>query len=489
MSITAALANAASGLSAAARRAEVTSSNIANATTEGYARRSVSLAEAVVGGRGAGVRTAGINREANPILTADRRRAEADLSNLEARSNAASQLAAAVGKPDNPSSLAGAYQRLETAFRDLAETPESEIRQKEVLRSALGLAKTLNNLSTENTRMRQNSDVEISRQVTEVNSALQKLERVNREIRIRTVGQQDTVALEDERQRLVDQISSRIPIRQVRRENNDLMILTQQGIPLLDGEAASLSFQAASAIGAGSRYQPGSGLLSGLTIDGRDIAPGSGDAQSITSGSIAGLFAARDQIGVAFQDQIDGLAEDLVARFESASADPTLNPGDPGLFTDQGLALGSPPDPGLAARLSVNAAVDPAEGGAVFRLRDGIGATVPGPAGSQDGPRRFLAALTDPGTLPGATGITAALSAVGASEAITTAVLLAGADGARDAESQAGFTAGLRETESSITGVNIDQELQSLTLIEQSYAANAKILEVADRMLQQIINI
>ena len=489
MSIIAALNNATSGLSAAARRAEVTSSNIANATTEGYAKRSVSLAEQVVAGNGAGVRTAGINRAVDPLITADRRRAESDLGFLCARSNATSQLASAVGKPDDPTSLAGAYQRLEAAFRDLAETPESEGRQTEVLRSASGLANTFKTLSTENTRMRQDADVKISRQVSEVNSALKKLERVNREIRIRTVGKRDTTALEDERQRLVDQISSRLPIRQVRRENNDLLILTKEGIPLLDGDAATISFQAATSIGASSQYQPGGGLLSGLSVNGRDIAPGSGDAQSISSGSLAGLFSARDEIGVQFQNKIDGLAEDLVARFEDTTTDPTLTPGDPGLFTDGGLALGSPLDSGLAARISINDAVDPSKGGALFRLRDGLGAVAPGPVGAQEGPRRFLDALTTPRTLPAGTGQSIALSAVGAAETITSFMLLAGADGERDFDTQSGFASGLREAESNSVGVNVDEELQSLILIEQSYAANAKILEVADRMLQLIVRI
>ena len=54
MSISSALSNAVSGLTLSARRAEVTSNNIANALTEGYARREVESAEMVVDGAGAG---------------------------------------------------------------------------------------------------------------------------------------------------------------------------------------------------------------------------------------------------------------------------------------------------------------------------------------------------------------------------------------------------------------------------------------------------
>ena len=55
MSISGALSNALSGMSAASRRAEVTSHNIANASTEGYARQRVTTAHHVVDGRGSGV--------------------------------------------------------------------------------------------------------------------------------------------------------------------------------------------------------------------------------------------------------------------------------------------------------------------------------------------------------------------------------------------------------------------------------------------------
>jgi flagellar hook-associated protein 1 FlgK len=52
MSVTSALAGALSGLSATSRQAEILSSNVANATTPGYARRQVGLGAAVLAGQG-----------------------------------------------------------------------------------------------------------------------------------------------------------------------------------------------------------------------------------------------------------------------------------------------------------------------------------------------------------------------------------------------------------------------------------------------------
>lgn len=55
MSMASALNNAVSGLTASSRMAEVVSSNIANAMTEGYARRELSLSSDTLGGTGGGV--------------------------------------------------------------------------------------------------------------------------------------------------------------------------------------------------------------------------------------------------------------------------------------------------------------------------------------------------------------------------------------------------------------------------------------------------
>ncbi len=64
-----------------------------------------------------------------------------------------------------------------------------------------------------------------------------------------------------------------------------------------------------------------------LMIDGRDVAPGSGDAQVIASGRIAGLFAVRDDLTVQMQKQIDQLASALIDRFQDPANDPSLAPG------------------------------------------------------------------------------------------------------------------------------------------------------------------
>ena len=62
MSISATLSNALTGLTAASRAAQLVSSNVSNATTEGYARRELELSARAVTGAGDGVQIDGIRR-------------------------------------------------------------------------------------------------------------------------------------------------------------------------------------------------------------------------------------------------------------------------------------------------------------------------------------------------------------------------------------------------------------------------------------------
>ena len=87
MSMSSALNNAVSGLTASSRMAEIISSNTANAMTQGYARRELSLSSETLGGDGGGVRILGVNRVVNESLLQDRRIADAEAANSIARTD------------------------------------------------------------------------------------------------------------------------------------------------------------------------------------------------------------------------------------------------------------------------------------------------------------------------------------------------------------------------------------------------------------------
>src|SRR6056297_2804518 len=105
MSISAALSSALSGLTAASHRAEVVSSNVANASTPGYGRRTAELAGRIVDGSGAGVQVTGVRREVDTILLGDRRLADASRAAAATRAEGMARLETAIGVPGEPGAL------------------------------------------------------------------------------------------------------------------------------------------------------------------------------------------------------------------------------------------------------------------------------------------------------------------------------------------------------------------------------------------------
>lgn len=178
-----------------------------------------------------------------------------------------------------------------------------------------------------------------------------------------------------------------------------------------------------------------------------------------------------------------------MSRFEDPSVDTTLAVGDPGLFTDNGTALDLTVIEGLAGRLNLNTLVDPDTGGNPALLRDGLQAVAPGPLASDTVARAMLDALTDArpaGAIPGLDGnLSASQLASGITELIGTQ--------RTRAETELAAKASTRETlaltEAEEIGVNTDQELQDLILIEQAFSANLQVIQTASRMLQEISEI
>ena len=124
MSITSALAGALSGLSATARQAEILSSNVANATTPGYARRQVGLGAAVLAGQGKGVQVLGVTRDVDRYLLGERRIAQAGGGDRDVRAEFLKRLEQAVGTPESAGSLAARLASFDQAFaRRLVGTP------------------------------------------------------------------------------------------------------------------------------------------------------------------------------------------------------------------------------------------------------------------------------------------------------------------------------------------------------------------------------
>jgi len=484
MSITQALANATSGLGAVSRQADIASQNIANALTPGFSRRQVSLAEQTIAGQGAGVRVAGVDRAETPALTAMRREAQSGAADISARAAAIERIAGILGGPEDIGSLFRKMSTFELSLSSLANSPDSVPAQQQAASAASSLVQRINEIANAFQGMRATADGAIAGAVSKLNSDLAVLGQLNDQIASALVARRDASSLLDQRDQVIDRINDAIPVRPLMRESGRIDLMTTEGVMLFSGAPRQVQFSHTPIIDAGMTVAAGS--LSRLFVDGVDITPGMSPRASL-AGELAGLFSVRDLIAPQAAAELDAFAEDLTARFEASGLDPTLAPGAAGLFTDNGAALAPPVAAGLASRIALNAAVDPAQGGQAWRLRDGLGAVAPGAVGSDLLLRNLIAALDAP-----------VLSTLGAGRhmsAIENASALGGAASGRFAGAEAqlqsaqGLVQSLKDAELSETGVDTDAELQNLLLIEQAYAANARLIETVGHLIDRLMEI
>jgi flagellar hook-associated protein 1 FlgK len=485
MSITSALGAALTGLSATSRQAEILSSNVANATTPGYARREVNLQAAVLAGTGQGVAVAGISRNVDSVLLAERRLAAAGDGDRGIRAGFLAEVEQALGTPDSTGSLAARIAAFGQALMEASGRPEQPARLQAIVSTARSLTDGLAAATDDIQAARATADRRIAEEVGKLNTTLSRLQELNVELRSFSGTGRDISALLDERQRLVDTISTIMPVREVPRDRDQIALFTTGGATLLEGSAVVFGFTQTHTITP--EMTQALGGLSGITINGAPYAT-SGTTSPILGGTLGALFALRDELAVTAQGKLDAVARDLVERFSAPGLDPTLLPGAPGLFTDRGAAFMPTDEIGLAGRLRLNAAADPAQGGALYRLRDGLGATVEGPPGNGTLLSALNAALgaarplSSTGFAPG----TRSLAAL-ASDVMSDASALRLAAEADQSYASARLT-GLTDIEAQ-NGIDTDQEMQALLVIEKNYAANAKVIQTVNEMIDILIRL
>ena len=481
MSISTALGSAVSGLSATAVQTEVVASNIANALTEGYGARSTTLSSRV----GGGVSVDGISRQVDQALLRDRRLADAGTAEAEVLARFFSDLANLAGTPESAQSLPNLYATFDAALLEAASSPESTARLDAAVDAAAALARQINTVSDGTQQLRQDADAAIAATVENLNASLSQVADLNALILRNSGAGRDVAALVDQRQILIDGISEAVPVRVYERDNGTVALYSATGATLLDVTPATFGFEGKGVITADMTLA--SGALSGLTINGQPAST-SGTSSAIAGGALAGYFTIRDESAVTAQANLDAMARDLVERFEDPTLDTTLLPGDAGLFTDAGTALDPLDEVGLAGRLAINDLVNPREGGESWRLRDGLGAVAQGPVGDAT----LLYGLVDASTTPriAASGNFGGIALSGAGTAGAFLSSIANEQNAADAA--ASYQRAQRDSLLALElgqGVNTDQELQKLLLIEQNYAANARVIQTVDQLLQELLRI
>jgi len=483
MSISSAFQNALSGLQIATRNSDLIAQNLANATTPGYAPRQLEVASTSSNFVG-GATVVGVTRLVDPGLLASRRSSDSDFGHASAIYDFFDKLETSVGTPDDPSALTNLISDFDADLVSAASRPDAPERLEAAVIGAGELVSNIQATSAAITQARTEAEASIDTQVNRLNAALEQVEYLNIQISQAKFTGQDPSSIMDMRQVVIDEIHEIVPVREVARDNDQVALFTHGGVVLLEDSAREVSFDANRLV---TPYMTQSGgQLSGISVDGLDVDMGPNGGFS--GGSLEAQFSIRDELGEAAMSQIDAAARNLVERFQDPSVDPTLLAGDAGLFTDNGGSFDSLDEVGLAERISVNAIVDPAQGGDAWKLRDGLNAVTPGSVGQSStiqALRGALNAQTAPASGDFGTGnasfsdlANTFLSEIGLQRLTSEQNLSFAA------------TSNFELTQAELAnGVDSDSELQNLLLVEQLYAANARVINTLDEMMDTLLRL
>jgi len=133
--------------------------------------------------------------------------------------------------------------------------------------------------------------------------------------------------------------------------------------------------------------------------------------------------------------------------------------------------------------------VDPSQGGSAWRIRDGVHAATAGPASSNAIVTGFVNALQSPNAtsavagLPTATSLGDAMAQV-AGQQQATASDWTTLNTSRSQQAQDAQTALTNQT-----GVNIDDQMQRLLIVQQSYQASAQVIRTASAMMDTLLGL
>src|SRR4051812_23459471 len=230
MGLSQALNTAMSGLRATQASLALVSSNVANAETPGYVKKTINQVAGLTGDYGSTVLINGVNRQLDAYLQSQVRTETSGASYAAVRSNYLSNLQTVYGNPDESGTIENAFNNLMTALQGLSTSPDSQSARIGVVNAAQSMAQQLNATSAGIQSLRANAETGINESIVSANFALKQIAAINNQLQ--ASGQTDaaTAALLDQRDQYIDQVSELMDVRVVTNNLNQVTLFTNSGV-------------------------------------------------------------------------------------------------------------------------------------------------------------------------------------------------------------------------------------------------------------------
>jgi flagellar hook-associated protein 1 FlgK len=441
------------------RAINVTGNNIANVNTPGYSRQRLNLETSTptqtgLGLMSFGVTSTGVERIYDRFLGVQLNNESANLGRWEAQKGMLDRVEVVFDE----SAGYGLNQALSdfwNSWQDLSLNPEGQTERSVAASASQGLADAIRKKYSDLEQVQKDIDTAVQGDVEAVNRLAAQIADLNQKIAHTEISGTNANDYRDSRDLALKQLSEIIDIKSFEDADGQVVVSVAGGRPLVEN---------------GNTWQ----LTTQTNADGHtdvlwpDVNDGSVNISGeITGGKLGGWLQTRDVKIASYQDQLDALAQGLMNEVNRLHAAGYGLDGTTGtdLFSGTG-----------AADMAVNADVleDPN-----LIAASATAAGVPGNADQAIAVNALRTSLTmNGGTATFDTAANTLVSQVGFD-----------AQTARANEShQADMMTYLENYRESVSGVSLDEEMVNLVKFEAAYNAAAKMVSMADQMLDSLMN-
>jgi flagellar hook-associated protein 1 FlgK len=454
--------NAASGIAANQAAIALVSDNIANAGVAGYTAKSLDQSAFEVGDESFGVRTGHVSRSVDEALQASVWASASSVGALTVQSRVLQAVNATQGTPGDGTSLADAVSALQAGFTQLQVQPSSQAQQSAVVQAAGTLASTINNTANTITSERNSVQAQIVTTVDVLNAALAAVQSTTHNLMGAIASNGNSGDLADQRDTALQTLSSTLNLHYNEEADGNITILGQNGLSIpLDSRFSTSS----------SVLSDGSTSVPPVLLQSSNPANPPVDVTSqLSGGQLGGLIQLRDRVLPAYTASLDTFSANLAKQFSGQGLE---------LFTGAGGTTISAGSSGLSSHIQVNSAV----AATPALVRDGTTgmANVAGVAGFTGVIDSVLdTTFTGVGSTPSlAKQAQTFLSQQSADTANATT-------GLTNATSYQTRVAGAL---SSGSGVDVDQQMGLMIQLQNSYQANARVMQATETLFTALLNI
>ncbi len=290
----------------------VASSNVANADTEGYTRKTSSTVTRDTATGVSSVDVTSVSSNVDRYLLKTIVSAQSDLGYAETRDSYLDQLQSSLGsvtadEESTGTDIGSMIDALADTLGTLATSPESGSAKSATVQDLSDLAETLRSTSSSIQSLRAQADDEIATTVDTVNETLHSIDDLNDQIVKGKALGQNVTDLEDQRNTALKSLASNLDVTYRVDDSGLMRISTNSGKSLLDSTVHELSYTPASSVSAGTTYSSSGGSgFNGIMLNGADITGSS------LGGTLGALVQLRDTDLPAQQAALDELATSLI---------------------------------------------------------------------------------------------------------------------------------------------------------------------------------